>query len=491
MAKRKKLNKALSVIFFILGIAVLTGTNYYINNYSLDDLEAVISTFAHKQAGVNFEVYLKGAKIVLFSLLFQLLIWVPLFYEGKSSLKIIIKDKEFRLLPLFKKKSIKLIASIILFIGSLFYADNKLKIIDYIKTSKQTTTIYLDEFIDPRDVKITFPEKKRNLIHIVIESMETSTFSSKNGGDYETSVTPELERIALNNTNFSSTNIVGGFLSNQGATYTAGSLVAQETGINIKPYLSNSTAFGSHLKGLYTLGDILHDAGYNNAIVMGSDADFANRRDYYSSHNYKIYDYLYAKEINFIPSDYRVWWGFEDEKLYELAKDEIYKLNEDDKPFNITILTADTHFLDGYTDSTCPNTKSSLYLNSYQCASIKIDKFLNWARKQDFYKDTTIVITGDHLTMQKGVFDEENRYVYNAFINSPLKTTNNRNRVITTTDMFPTILASMGVEIEGNRLGFGTNLYSNEKTISERMGLSNFNTELSKHSLEYYKLIFE
>lgn len=93
--------------------------------------------------------------------------------------------------------------------------------------------------------------------------------------------------------------------------------------------------------------------------------------------------------------------------------------------------------------------------------------------------------------MQKGVFDEENRYVYNAFINSPLKTTNNRNRVITTTDMFPTILASMGVEIEGNRLGFGTNLYSNEKTISERMGLSNFNTELSKHSLEYYKLIFE
>ena len=36
--------------------------------------------------------------------------------------------------------------------------------------------------------------------------------------------------------------------------------------------------------------------------------------------------------------------------------------------------------------------------------------------------------------------------------------------------MFPTILASMGVIIEGDRLGLGTNLFSGTPTIMEENG---------------------
>ena len=51
--------------------------------------------------------------------------------------------------------------------------------------------------------------------------------------------------------------------------------------------------------------------------------------------------------------------------------------------------------------------------------------------------------------------------------------------------MFPTTLYSLGVEIEGNRLGLGTNLYSSEETILEKYGISKVNEEIKKKS-KYY-----
>ncbi len=44
----------------------------------------------------------------------------------------------------------------------------------------------------------------------------------------------------------------------------------------------------------------------------------------------------------------------------------------------------------------------------------------------------------------------------------------------------------MGVKIKGERLGFGTNLFSNKKTILEKMDQKTFDLELRKQS-QYYK----
>ena len=90
------------------------------------------------------------------------------------------------------------------------------------------------------------------------------------------------------------------------------------------------------------------------------------------------------------------------------------------------------------------------------------------------------------------MMDRDNNYdrvVYNAFINSKVLPVNNKNRVFTTMDMFPTTLAALGVSIEGDRLGLGTNLFSSKKTIPEEIGLDNFNKELKKSSDYYYKYI--
>ena len=66
--------------------------------------------------------------------------------------------------------------------------------------------------------------------------------------------------------------------------------------------------------------------------------------------------------------------------------------------------------------------------------------------------------------------------------------------MFTSLDMFPTVLAAMGFEIEGERLGLGTNVYSTTPTLCEEIGEGKagydmLEAEVSKYS-EYYKKKF-
>ena len=75
---------------------------------------------------------------------------------------------------------------------------------------------------------------------------------------------------------------------------------------------------------------------------------------------------------------------------------------------------------------------------------------------------------------------------YNVFINSSINPINT-NREYILYDMFPTILASMGVKIEGDKLGLGTNLFSEEQNLIEKYGYDYINDELAKRSSFYTK----
>ena len=152
------------------------------------------------------------------------------------------------------------------------------------------------------------------------------------------------------------------------------------------------------------------------------------------------------------------------------------------------------NLLKGYIDSSCKNTFSKHYLNSYACEDKMLSEFIKWIEKQDFYKNTTIIITGDHLTMQKNVYktnDKKKRSVYNTIINSRRKIKNNKNRSFTVMDMYPTTLSAIGANIKGDRLGLGTNLYSGKKTLSENYGINNLDRELKKQSKFYRKNILK
>ncbi len=186
-----------------------------------------------------------------------------------------------------------------------------------------------------------------------------------------------------------------------------------------------------------------------------------------------------------------MFWGMEDSILYEYAKQKLTEIAGQGEPFNFTMLTVDTHPPEGYVCSLCDNTYSSQYENVLACSSKQAVSFINWAKEQEWYDNTTIVITGDHLSMKKDIWDDIGDYertVYNCFLNLPegVSPVRHTNREFTVLDMFPTVLTAVGVDIEGDRLGLGTNLFSERTTLPEEMGFDVFNRELELYSDYYY-----
>ena len=247
--------------------------------------------------------------------------------------------------------------------------------------------------------------------------------------------------------------------------------------------------------GVTNLTSILKDAGYHTSLMVGSDASFGGRKTYYETHGCdEIYDIVTAWKDGIVPSGYFVWWGMEDLYLFEYAKQELTEIAAQDQPFAFTMLTVDTHHIGGYQCEYCTDEYEETYEQSISCSSRQVLDFLQWLQEQPFYENTTVVITGDHCSMDKGYFDRNvdedyQRMVYNVIINAPVSSSNTKNRQYCAMDLFPTTLAALGCQIQGNRLGLGTNLYSNVPTLAEKYGIERFN-ELLGRSSDYYAANF-
>lgn len=377
-------------------------------------------------------------------------------------------------------------------VGLLVYGWNLLDVGGYLE-DLHTGSEYIEQnYVDPAAVQLEFPEEKRNLIYIWLESMESTFADEAHGGAFAYNAIPELTRLAEENVSFTgTTGGVNGGRSLTGATWTAGALFGQTTGLPLKiPIADNAMENqASFFPGIISLGDILGERGYQQALLIGSDAAFGGRRKYFTQHgNYKIWDYCYSAEQGEIPKGYYVWWGYEDEKLFQLAKEHLADLAASDQPFNLSILTVDTHFSDGYVCRLCGSEfGDDQYSNVMACSSRQVADFVAWIQRQPFYENTTIVLCGDHTTMDvdycSGVSGDYPRRVYTTIINPAAEVADpTRYREYTTYDMFPTTLAAMGVQIEGDRLGLGTNLFSQKPTLLERDGAEQMDRELKRQS---------
>lgn len=476
-----------------LGLIILGLANWVMDTWGLLSIEEIIFHLKVPLEGTNTDMVVEGVNACLpvAALVFLMMI---VFSVGM-------------------RKNRKRIAAVCLFLVMCISVEygvqaayglyTELEVEEYLESQKEESTFIQDEYVDPRSVQITFPEQKRNLIYIFLESVESTYSSIEEGGAYEFNYIPELTELAKNNVSFSNTDKLGGGYPAIYSTWTMAALFAQTSGLPLKndgiadmnATLAENSSFSSTA---YNLEDILGANGYNQCFLIGSDATFGGRRAYFESHGEcEIWDLLTAKELGKIPEDYYVWWGYEDAKLFTYAQEKLLELSASEEPFNLTMLTVDTHFEDGYVCELCQNEfGDNQYANVMACASRQITVFIEWIQQQPFYENTTIILCGDHLTMDsdfcEGLEDYE-RGVYNAFINLPegldVSYEQTHYREFSTMDMFPTTLAAMGVTIEGDKLGLGTNLFSDLQTLVERFGRDGLDEELMKKSTFYDMLI--
>ena len=468
----------LCVLVFVAFLCFFSAI-WYVRVYGRIGFDSVLYTLTSSLGGVQSDLilnYLTGGMLPAAACTAG--VCILLFFRRKNILRL--------------KRWIAVCTSIVLSLGLIVHAAFNVELVDYLIAKAQDSMLFVTDYRDPDDVSITFPEEKRNLIYIMLESMETTYLSQAEGGGLEKDLIPELSQLAAENVNFSHNSGVGGFQEVPGSGWTIGAMVAQTAGVPLKTPDTLADRFngygadGVFLPGLTSLTDILHDNGYNQALMVGSDIRFGGRDAYYKSHGIDaIYDVYTARADGIIPEDYYVWWGMEDMYLFEYAAKTITEMAATEQPFAFTMLTVDTHHVGGYKCSLCENTHSENYENVISCSSRQVYDFIQWIQKQDFYKNTTVIITGDHRTMDNGYISRNVDTDYTRRINSAAQPLQAKNREFTTVDLFPSTLAALGCTIEGNRLGLGTNLFSNIPTLAEARGYDAFCSEIAKDS-QYY-----
>ncbi len=301
-----------------------------------------------------------------------------------------------------------------------------------------------------------------------------------------------MTELAENNVNFSNSSQLGGGIVTPGCGFTMGAIVGTSSGVPFKSMIEGNSMsnYAQFLPGLTTLGDILENEGYTNYFLCGSEAEFGGRKLFYEKHgNYNIQDYFYAADKGYIPKNYHEFWGYEDVKLYEIARTELEQLGSLGELFNYTMLTVDTHYPKGYICEFCEEQYEEQYANVISCSDRQIAEFISWIESQSWAQNTTVVLIGDHTSMAVDFWDDIGDYerrTYNCFLNLPdgLYVERTKNREFDTLDYFPTILASLGAKIEGERVGLGTNLFSERPTLTEELGGS-YAQELYKYSAYY------
>lgn len=351
------------------------------------------------------------------------------------------------------------------------------------------SVLYREHYVHPDSVKIDARGEVKNLIVIFLESMETNFLK-------HTAEIADLEETHLN--------FAPGGEDVSGTSWTIAGITGKLCGIPLNMPMGineHSGKLPTYLPYAKCLMNVLADKGYNQLYAQGSSGDFTQKRSFWTSHgNVDIHDIEYYKSSGKIPEDYYVFWGFEDRKLYRFAKEELDSLAGLGKPFAFYMLTVDTHQPFGHLDDSCKiaikengfeEKKDDQFPAALRCASMQLASFIGWIKEQPWFNNTVISVMGDHtmplLSGKAGVPPTDSLYWTNIIINSAVdeRAANHHKKKYSSLDMFPTLLESMGFELEGRSIGLGRSLYADKPTLLEIYGQPILDSLLRERSVQY------
>jgi phosphoglycerol transferase len=358
----------------------------------------------------------------------------------------------------FIKKNLWLNIASLCMIG---YAVWSIKLVEYLLNQNVYTELYETEYANPADLTFKFPDKKRNLILFYLESMEADYADSNLTGE---NLLPNLSRYQKNELHFPN------FFQMPMQDYTIAAMVSSMCGVpyrtpkGINPYKIKN--FLPHLK---CFPQILKENGYENYTLRSSDLDFAGARKFFKLHGFKhMKDKADMEKDIDLANHGGTSWGYNDRTYYEAVKKELAEIAEKKTPFMFVMITLDTHAPDVYLDKQCEKTFDDKR-DVIKCADSMASEFLDWLQKQDFYKDTTVVVIGDHPeTGNNNIYPaHKNRKIVNFILNPAKNSIPQEHKIWSTIDLAPTILNAMGVEFGGAKFGLGRSLLKNEPTLYE------------------------
>ncbi len=367
-----------------------------------------------------------------------------------------------------------------------FFAEKDLGVGGWIVRQFQTTAIF-DEVPSRGETGVIFPGQKRNLLLIHMESME-GTFNDAEIMGAE--LLPELARLQKENFHFS------GFRQVRGTEWTTGGITAAVMGLPLLLPIGKNDygGYASFLPSAPSLYDVLDENGYAMEFLFPNDCSFGGIKNLLATHAPRaaVKDLLwFSRARSDVGSNRGNGWGLRDRYIYERLKEDLLLRASSSRPYAIFLETIDTHGPDTYY-FVDPDVHLREQFHDFRdvlrASSAMTGELIDWITKQDFAKNLTIVLIGDHLWMGDSVAGRplgENRATLNLFINPVCSPETDDARIFSTPDFAPTILEAIGAKLPDRRFGIGTSLFSSRKTMIEDLGEDKYVSELGKNSLRY------
>ncbi len=249
-------------------------------------------------------------------------------------------------------------------------------------------------------------EKPHNLILVYLESMQHNF--TQPGGWQGQPLTPTLDTLGPQFSIFN--NMYGN------VTPTINAIVSSLCGIDLESGLdyseSNEVLKSGDLKMrtlleeiMYCMPDYLHQTGYYQVFMKGAPMAFSGKGEFLMAHGYD--EALGGDEINrFGNYDDRLnSWGVPDPILFKEAAKKLEQLRQIGKPFNLSMLTINSHS-PGFEDPECPKYSDNVLLNGIHCTDHALAWFLDYLEQHDYYKDTVVILMGDHVMFPSSVNHE-------------------------------------------------------------------------------------
>ena len=175
------------ILLLFLGCLAFFSARWYITEFGDTGFDSILYTLFSEMSGTDSAVIRNFLLTAILPALAAFVVLVLFFWAKRGNGE--------RFYPFTKKRA--RILSLVLSCVMLFSAAVTVDLPGYLYYVSQQSAIYQEEYVDPLQAKITFPEQKRNLIYIFLESMENTYMSQDVGGALDRNTMPELTALVL------------------------------------------------------------------------------------------------------------------------------------------------------------------------------------------------------------------------------------------------------------------------------------------------------
>jgi len=294
---------------------------------------------------------------------------------------------------------------------------------------------------------------KPNVIFICVESL-SADFMTAFGNTKN--ITPTLDSLATK----------GMLFTNLFATGTRTVRGMEAITLSIPPSPGRSIVKRKNNQGLFTIGEVFKQKGYDRNFFYGGDGYFDNMNTYFGGNGFNIIDrgrgFLLDKSITTTRTNiednevtFENAWGVCDTDIYNKVLKEADKAHKKRAPFFDFVMTTSNHKPYTYPEDKIDIPSGSSREGAVKYTDYAIGEFLKKAKSKPWFNNTVFVIMSDHCASSAGRWelDIKNYQIPALVFNLPNQTPQKVNKVCSQIDMFPTLFALFNWDYNSNLFG--------------------------------------